>query len=389
MKIIILLILMTAMGSVPLYSLYYDFTLEDLPMMVLATDVSNNSFYSFYNLANAGVKIYAEDQAYLKFRLKDAYFDLYHTNSLYVDRLSLTYSSADVSLLAGRDYYFEGDGILIGNLADGFKASLNFLGMSERFYLYYSGFLPVEINQFDMTASDLLLTNGPNRLFGGLILEKDGLGVESIGATVLYSQDMSSNNSYDPLYVGLNAKTSITANLVSSCNILGEFGNLSPTNSIQAFGGDIGFYYLAGSDVKYGFILKFSAATGNNNTNTNSGQTYGQFNTFGQYDTGVVLTPMFANLVMAQAGAVLKAFKDHMTINANYYFLSRMTTNDSVNGFYDGSGYSIGDEISGRILYDIDPDFTIFIMGGYFIKGNAFSNEIPKYVLIGGVSIRI
>jgi hypothetical protein len=240
-----------------------------------------------------------------------------------------------------------------------------------------------------MTASDLLLTNGPNRLFGGLILEKDGLGVESIGATVLYSQDMSSNNSYDPLYVGLNAKTSITANLVTSCNILGEFGNLSPSNSIQAFGGNIGFYYLTGSDVKYGFILKFSTATGNNNTNTNSGQTYGQFNSFGQYDTGVVLTPMFANLVMAQAGAVLKAFKDHMTLNANYYFLSRMTTNDSVNGFYDGNGYSIGDEISGRILYDIDPDFTIFIMGGYFIKGNAFSNETPKYVVIGGVSIRI
>ncbi len=394
MKRLSILLLTVFLGYMPLFGFQFDFSLEDIPMMVLGMDTNDSSYYSFYNIANVGLKFYFEDQSFLKFRLKDTYFDFYKTNTLYVDRLSYTYNSDSFNLLAGRDYYVEGDGILIGNLADGLNLDLNLLGFSERLYVYYSGayysgFLPIEINQFDMTYSDLILSNGPDRLFGGLELEKKGLGLESIGAVVLYSQDMSTNNSYNPIYFGINAKTSIIDSLVLSGNILGEAGNYTPSNSILAFGGNLGVYYLSGGDFKYGFIAKVSAATGNDNTNTNSGQSYGQFDTFGQYNTGIILQPKLANMIMAQGGVLLKVLGDHLTLSVNYYYFTRMTTNDSVNGYYDGSGYSIGHEISGSVIYDIDPDFTIFITGGYFIKGDAFTDETNRFELIGGVSVHI
>jgi hypothetical protein len=389
MKRLILLGILIGAVSVPLFGFHYDFSVEEIPMMAVGTDISNNSFYSFYNIANLGVKMYADDQTYLKFRLKDTYFDLYKTNSIYVDRLSITYFGDDFGAQLGRDYYVEGDGILIGNLADGIKGGANLLGLSARAYVYYSGFLPIEVNQFQITPSDLVLSNGPSRLFAGIDIEKKGLGIESVGLIALYSQDLSTNNSYNPVYIGINAKSTIFDDLVIAGTIIGEFGNLSPSNAIQAFGGNLGAYYLTGGDFKYGFVLKFSAATGNNNTNTGGGQADGQFDTFGQYVTGVVVDPKLADMVMAQAGGLIKASGDHLTFTLNYYYYTRMTTNDSVNGFYTGSGYKIGQEISGGCIYDIDPDLTVFVTGGYFITGDAFADTTPKYLVLGGVSVRI
>src|SRR5271157_780216 len=158
-------IILLCFVSAPLFGVHFDVLVEDIPMMVLGTDTNDNSFYSFYNIANVGGILYFDDQTFIKARLKDTYFDLYKTNSIYVDRASFIYNAKPFGVMLGRDYYVEDDGILIGNLADGLKLDLSFLGLSERGYVYYSGFLPIEINQFQMTLPDLVLSNGPSRLF--------------------------------------------------------------------------------------------------------------------------------------------------------------------------------------------------------------------------------
>jgi hypothetical protein len=383
-KVALLLIFIAALaGSARAF--HYDITLEEIPMMILGTDPTNASFYSFYNIANLGAMAYLDDQSFLKFRLKDTYFELYSTNDLYIDRLSCTYYSDSFGILAGRDYYAEGDGILIGNLADGLRANLNLLGLRERFYAYYSGLLPREINQFNMTLSDLLLTNGPQRIFGGIVLEGPGLAGESIGATFLYSADLSGNYSYDPVYIGLNGRTSLDENLAIEANVIGETGMLNQTTPILAYGGNIALYYLEGTGTKFGAMLKASLASGDNN----SGSSYNEFDTYGQYNTGIVLGPKFANLFFAQLGFLVKTLGDNLTFNVSYYYFMRMTTNDSVNNFYDGSGYQVGDEISGNIIYNIDPNFMIFVTGGYFIEGDAFQNASDRFMFIAGADIKI
>ncbi len=383
-KFVFLLVFLAALaGRAAAFN--YDLTVEDIPMYIIGTDITNAAFYSFYNIANVGLQVYLEDQSYLKFRLKDTYFALLSTNSLYIDRLSYTYYSDYFGALLGRDYYVEGDGILIGNLADGLRASLNLLGIKERFYVYYSGILPKEINQFDMTLSDLVLSNGPNRIFGGAVLEGKGFLGESISASVLYSADLSANKLYNPLYIGLDYKTTIIGDLAAEANAVLETGMLDSSTSIFAYAGNIAAYYLGGEDFKYGLIAKFSLASGDNN----SGKGYSEFDTFGQYNTGIVIGPKFANLMIAQAGFLIKALNDKITLNGTYFYFMRMTTSDNVNYFYDGSGYTVGSEISGALIYDIDPNLTVFLTGGYFIKGNAFEDTTDKYKFIGGVSVKI
>ncbi len=377
---IILLIITVKLG----YSFNYNFSIEDLPMMVMGTDTTNAAFYSFYNIANVGLSLNFDDYSSVKFRLKDTYFDLLRTNDLYIDRLSFDYKGEAFGVLAGRDYFVEDDALLIGNLADGLKLNLNFLGLKERVYVYYSGLLPQEINQFDISTADLTLSNGPNRIFAGLALEKMGLLVESLGAVILYSKDLSTNNIYNPIYLGLNGKGTIVKGLIFQAAFISELGSLDASNSIVAFGGNAGLTYLSEGDVKWGLIGKLSLATGDS-----PGGNYEQFDTFGNYNTGSVIGPKLANLFMVQAGFLVKALSDTLTFGANYYYLMRMTTNDSVNGFYDGKGTGVGNEISGSIIYDIDPNFSVFLTGGYFLKGDAFTDTTNKYKFIAGVRVKI
>jgi len=380
--VIFIFLILTVAGKG--YSFHYDFSIEDIPMMIMGTDVTNASFYSFYNIANLTLKLYFSDQTMLKFRLKDTYFDLQKTNNFYIDRLSLYYREEGFGLIAGRDFFIENDGIIIANLADGLKLDLNLLQMKERIYVYYSGLLPMEINQFEMGIYDLQLTNGPQRLFMGLALEKTGLLTESMSLLLLYSMDVSTNKYYNPFYAGLNIRESINAPLSVEANLVCEAGNVDNSNSILAFGGDAGIVYLSKGELTWGGLLKFAIATGEGEGNNTE-----QFRSFGLYNTGFVLNPYFSNLFMIQAGLILKALEESLSVNLNYYYMSRMSTNDTVYGFYDGKGNSIGNEISGSVVYNLDANFSLFLHAGYFMIGDAFTSTANRYKVFSGISIKL
>lgn len=397
LKAFVLLAVLTALPAVRGFSFHYNFSVEEIPMYLVGMDRDARGFGSFFNIANLGLNLYLNDDIGLKFRLKDTFFGLTNSgitvsnqNQLYIDRLSLFFNSDIVNIVAGRDVYFENDGMLIGNLADGANLNFNLLGFKEKLFVYYSGLLPKDVNQFSADVYDATNASGANRLNVGLVLQKYGFLTKSISLMGLYSMNMFTNQYFNPFYAALMSDgTIVIPQLTYNVTAALEFGTLASNTNIFAWAGNLSLIYLVMEEpVKIALFGQFSLASG---SDTNAATTYYGFNSFGKFNTGYVLNPDFSNLLMFRLGVAVKMLDDHLDMKANYYYLTRMTTNDtlsSMNSGYDGTNAQIGHELSGTVNYEIDPNFSVFASGGYLFGNLSITNKPNIYKLSVGAAVR-
>lgn len=363
-------------------------------MYIIGLDNDARPFGSFFNIANLGLNLNLNDDLGLKFRLKDTFFGLTNSaiaasnqNKLYIDRLSVFYNSEIVNILAGRDIFFENDGMLIGNLADGANLDFNLLGFKEKAYVYYSGLLPKDINQFSADLFDSTNTSGASRLSMGLVIQKFGVLTKSISLMGLYSMDMSTNKYFNPFYAalmsdGILAIPQLTYNVTAAL----EMGSITSNMNIFAWAGNLSLLYLLVEDpFKLVLVGQFAMASGNG---TNSTNTFYGFDSFGKFNTGYVLNPNFSNLWFIRLGAAAKLLEDHLSVSLDYYYISRMSTNDTVNGYYNGTNAQIGNEFSGSANYEIDPSFSVFANAGILVGNLSITNKTTVYKINVGAAVK-
>jgi len=369
---------------------YFDAGVDEIPLMIVGVDNQTNAFYSFFNIANLRLNFNVNDKIGLKFRLKDTYLALSNasqpngTNKLYIDRLNAFYKSANLNVLVGRAVFSEGDGMVLGNLADGLRVSANLFGFYQRIYALYSGLLPVDVNAYNVGSQDQ--ANGAQRLQAGLVLEKYGLLIRSIGLSYFYSKDLSTNQShYNPQFIGLNAIGNIGDHFSLGANFYYSFGEAATNVTISSFA------FNLGAQLKFSpalaLLARISYASGDD---TNTTTIRENFNGFGIYHTGIVLVPDFSNLLMFNVGVSSKLLKNRLNLGLGLYFMSRPSLDDSLNGFYTGTGATIGTEISASAVWNFDPNMSVLLTGGYFIKDNAFAaGEKNIYKFIGGLKFKL
>jgi hypothetical protein len=397
-KTVLFFLIVFALFPLSAFSFNWNFSFEEIPMFISGVDATTNmNYYSFFNIANLSFSIHPNNDMQLKFRIKDTYLDLTNSintfsnrNKLYIDRFSFEYSGDSLGLLAGRDIFLENNGLIIGNLADGIKFQSSLFEFKQRFYFYHSGLfgtLPREINQFNANYFDQNQTNGgASRLSTGIALEKFGFLTKSISALLLYSMDLSTNASFYPLYLGLASDGVIFSGFSYNASFFYQGGSYVSNISLSAWAGDISLFYFLPIDAKIGFITGIAFATGDDINTTNSME---RFNSFGKYDTDFVLIPDFSNLFLFRLGAVAKILDEKLSIKADYVYLSRMQTNDSVNGFYSGSGATVGHELSAKINWEFDPNISIFLQAGSLFGGDARIERTNDYKLIAGTVIKL
>lgn len=380
------------------HAVYWDIRVDEMPLMIvygetadMNTPENTNSYYTFFNIANIGLNFYFDDDAKIQFRVKYTYMGLTNSTStnphkIYIDKLSFNYEREKFGLLAGRDLFVEGNGMLVGNVADGLRVRASFLGFNPKLYVYYSGLLPNDVNDFNANTYDKL--EGAERLAAGFTLQKYGLGLKSAAITFLYMKDLSTNtadNSYEPMYLGLNGNGSIKDTLSYGFSFAYQFGQSSGTVNISAIAFDISLSVLLSKKINLAAVAKFAYAGGDTTNDTTVSQ---NFRSFGIYDTGATLNPDFSNLMIVQLGLIGGFFKDKLSVQLNYYYLARISGNDSVNGDYIGTGTDIGNEISGDIRFKIDPNFSVFLTGGYCFGGSAISDKGDVHKTLAGITMK-
>jgi hypothetical protein len=272
---------------------------------------------------------------------------------MYFDRANFYLNANKLSILAGRSLFVDGDGLVVGGVADGLMLKTGFLNMTERFYALYSGFLPKDVNPFDANTFDDL--NGAERLMAGLSIQKMGLLIKSIALKYFYTTDLSTNatdtNSlYTPMYGALEFSGMIKNFIGFGGNFVYAFGGGAAP--ISAFAFDVKTYVQIKALANTEFKLRYSYASGNADGGKNE-----SFKSFGYYDTGFVLNPEFSNLSMFKAGVTSRFWGGRVYFNVNYYYLSLLNDFDRVNNFYDGTGVKVGSEISGSL--NIRPTLTL------------------------------
>ena len=227
--------------------------------------------------------------------------------------------------------------------------------------------------------------DGADRLTAAFGIEKLGLIGKSIGATVLYSIDLSTNNVFNPLIFQLNAQGLIMTKLGYNINVLYETGTMAKTSTISAYAGTADFYYQLMNSPSLGVFAGMAIASGDNTNDL----IYTRFNSFGIYPAGFVLVPDFSNIFFLKAGLNCGLLDNTLNFNLKYYFFGRPEPSDTMNGLYPASGFIIGHELSLGVNYDFDPNFGLFLNGGYFIKGDVFADTINIYRIISGIAIKI
>lgn len=378
-------------GLAPLHAVYFDFGIIETPMMVLGTDTDNNEFYSFFNLAQFRASLNINDSIAFRFRLTDTYLSLSNsshpqgTNKIYIDRLNFHVSTDAFRMDLGRELFTEGEGMVLANLSDGLQLSTRLLGFEQRAYIMYSGLIPQDVNDFNVTSPDR--AEGSRRLQTGLYLEKYGLLLRSLSLGYLYSADLNTNNTehYNPHFLSLNLNgkagkmVSYTANLAYG---LGTFGS---NVTVSSLGLDLQLR-IAFSQF-FAVQARFAYASGDQASTTNS---YETFNALGVYNTGLILVPDFANLVLSHLAVSSSLLQEKMVLSLNLLYLNRATADDTLNGFYSDSGTYIGTEFSAAASWRLDPNLTLFVTGGKFWKGNAFLATDPDiYKVIGGIQFSL
>ena len=391
-KILTILLLVLTAGIARAW--YFDAGVDEIPLIVSGYDSthptnSSSAFYSFFNVANLRFNFNINDQIGLKFRLKDTYFALSNaatpggTNKIYIDRLNAFYKSDILSVLLGRAIFAEDDGIVLGNLADGLKASANLFGFHQRLYALYSGLLPVDINPYNVSSQDQ--ADGAKRFQAGLVLEKYGLLIRSMTLRYFYSKDVSTNkNPYNPQFLGLSAIGAVGHQFSWGINAYYSFGQFSTNKTLSALAGNISAQLKFSKSVA--LLARVTYASGDQpSTNTVE-----SFRSFGVYYTGMVLAPKLSDLLMFNVGVSSRLADDQLQLGLGAYFMTRPSTNDTQSGLYTANGATIGTEISGNASWELDPNITVLLTGGYFIKGNAFdSKENDLFKLIAGVKIKL
>lgn len=386
-------LLVAAAGIAKGHALYWDFGVEEIPMFLIGMDKDARGFYSFFNILNAEASLNLEDNFGIRGRLKYTFFGMTNVNTsnqnnqhhIYPDRLNVYYNSDFISVLAGRDIFLENNGLVIGNLADGLKLQFNFLGMKEKLFVYYSGLLPADLNQFSADIMDMTNGLGASRLSAGLVLQKMGLLTRSLSLLGLFSMDMTTNRMFNPFYLALYADGSIIPRLTYNVTAAMELGSVTNGNNIFGWGGDATLIYVFEDPFKFGFTGEFAIASGDSTGTTN---TFEGFNTFGRFNTGYVLYPDFSNLMFFRLGGFVKLLDDHLGISLNYYFMTRLSTNDTVNGFYDGTNAMVGNEFSGSVNYEFDPNFSVFLSAGYLFGNQSITNKPSIYKLAAGAAVK-
>ena len=385
------LVIVPAAGA---FGLHFNFSVEEIPMYIIGMDKDARPFGSFFNIANLGLGLNIDDNLGLKFRVKDTFFGLTNSavtvsnqNNLYIDRLSVFFNSDIVNVLAGRDVYVENDGMLIGNLADGANLDFNLFGLKEKLYVYYSGLLPKDVNQFSADIYDYTNASGASRLNMALVLQKFGLLTKSVSLMGLYSMDMSTNKYFNPVYAALMSDgivfiPQLTYNVTAAL----EFGSMTSNLNVFAWAGNLTLIYLLmDAPVKILITGQFAMASGNG---TNSTNTYYGFDSFGKFNTGYVLNPNFSNLLFFRLGAASKMLDDHLDVKLNYYYLTRMSTNDTVNGYYNGTNAQVGHEFSLSANYEFDPNLSVFANAGVLTGNQSITNKTTAYKVNMGVAVR-
>lgn len=212
-KAAVISVILVASATVSSFAMYWNFGIDEIPLYIVGMDKNAAGFYSFYNILNADVSLNLDDSFGIRGRLKYTFFGMTNVNvgttnkqhNIYPDRLSLRYNSDAFSILAGRDIFLENNGMIIGNLADGLKLQFNLLEMKEKLFVYFSGLLPADLNQFSADITDITNGLGANRLAAGIVLQKMGFLTRSLSLLGLYSMDMSAGKTFNPFYLALYA----------------------------------------------------------------------------------------------------------------------------------------------------------------------------------------
>jgi hypothetical protein len=389
----IILLLFISAGS---YAFYYNFNVEEIPMQFISADVSNKMYGGFINIVNVGASANFNDNINFRIRIKDSFrsippVGITNTNTLYMDRFSFNYRSDMMNILAGRDLFLENNGLIIGNMADGVQVGLGYFNLKERLYILHSGLpgtMPKDVNQFYMSSYDYESTNGPERFTGGLVMEKMGLIGKSLSVMCVYSMDLTTNNIYNPLTLGVTAEGSIIPALSYAGGFYFQAGSMTSNTSISAWAFDASFIYMTGDAIKYGGTAELAIGSADSTNTTNS---YEGFNYFGQYNFGFVKSRKLQNLIAFKIGGIGKLLEDTLSLKLDYIYTMRMSTNDYINtvlNSYTSNGTYVGSEVDLTANYAVDPNLSLFATCGFFLKGSAYESTTNDYKIIAGASLK-
>ena len=296
----------------------------------------------------------------------------------------------------GRRYYTVGQGIVYGNVHDGFEANATYSDWNLKGFFAHTQ--PHEDN-IDVSVPGALKKS--DRSFYGLegrYIGITGHGVYSFG---LVQRDSSNEDpinftqdfTYDSEYAGFGLQGKLLPQMNYWAELAYESGEshifgVDETRHVKAWMGDFGATYNWDVYSHPNFTVEYAFGSGDadraNVTDTEFGNSSGQDNNFlyfGYLPTGYALAPRLSNIHMYKTGVLFKPLEkmkhfENLNFGIDYY---KFFKDENAGAISDLSASvtdkDIGNEINAMLSWQFLSDATLTFQYGYFIAGDAFPDE--------------
>ncbi|URA11248.1 hypothetical protein [Thermospira aquatica] len=377
--------------AVNMYSWYGDIGIVAIPSYVIMNTSENTLYgYGIYTFDVRG-RVFLSRFHYADTVFRDTLIAGTNMTNLWeLKRLSWhsgnEYSEENLSwsVTLGRERFSLDEGKLFEKPGDGLGFLLALKGWRGETVLSYRGW--TEFVQTNRTYSSK--TN--ERLEGGVLVSFPLWFFSFVRVGVAGSVDLRTNNR-TTLWV---ISSSLQGNIGSFFSYQGrgwyEMGEIALTNSersdpVSAWAGEIQLF-VGKRDFPLQGSIRWLGASGENDSGG-----WNRFTGLGSVEGPVVLLHPVANLSMGQIRLTWRGFHERLLVSVVDGLLWRMETKDLVLAPLYGSGAFLGHELGLETVYRFDPNFTLFLKGGVFFKGDAFAvmKDKPLYQIATGIAMTL
>ena len=329
------------------------------------------------------------------------YLNFWEINAAY---LQYVQGEGGVTLGIGRKFFLLGSGLILAGNGDGLELQLANPWFNAKAFGYYTGFQGKDFSTYAMHDWDR--ENGPRRYFGGYSFGVSVFG-QDLALLGMYQSDfrMGPKDLYTSWYSGFQAK-----GLVLGGEYLAEWyqeKGFSPSgagrDTIDAYAGIARYTRAFRSAAAPRLTVQYALASGDGDRTIGKGapgNTKGQdlaFQAFGQVRSGSVFRPSFSNIHIAHLGFVFnplggapRRFKG-TSIGLGYFYYAKHDAAGVVNTEdAKAANRDLGHGLDLNVQFSLFNDSSLFVNGGVFFPGAAFSGERTlRYSLSGGLSFSL
>ena len=390
-----------------------------MPTFVTDHRGSDYSLSSSITTANAWLKAYLWDNAFIYIRAKDTltgvlekdgYSGLDDVENLFdldIGYLDISFANSMLKLQMGRKFFILGTGLVFNGRGDGLEFDVFSQYVNLKVFGAYTGLIQKENNLYQLSDRDY--SDGARRIFtGGEIwfpFENQEIYLLAMAQFDMSDETAGAREKYNSQYYG----GGIRGLIQDSVSYYGEyiyetgttFTSENKKRNIRAMAATLGLdYYIQvpGSPV---FIVQYAFASGDrdrdsyadSNINPTTGCDTG-FMTFGTFLAGYALRPLPGNIHVFRGGFALSPlnwmdtfYLKRLTIIAKYSYYMKDKKEGTINeGEATDNDLFIGHGVDVSLRWEILSDLSFFASYALFLPGDAFpSSENNRHFIAEGI----